>query len=145
MEFKNQVHSDAYERVRQLMTQLYGESFGADEEAPRFTVSAGSTRVDLWVLPWAEESAVVSARAWVTMGAQLDESLLKYLLELNDETIFGAFGLDKEGDIFFEQNVLADNLDKSELREAVGAVRHYADRYDDEIQKRWGGQRLADR
>jgi len=61
------------------------------------------------------------------MGAQLDANPLKYLLEQNDNAVMGAFGLDKNGDIFFVQSPIAVDFDKSELRGIINAVKYYAD------------------
>jgi hypothetical protein len=103
---------------------MYGESYGVDAEAPCFSVNAGSSRVDIWEFPLGDESSIVSVRAGVVMG---------------------AFGLDKDGDIVFGLSLLAADLDESELREAVSAVKYYADHHDHEVQQRWGGQRFVDR
>jgi len=145
MEFQHDVHAQAYERVQQLMTELYGELYSTDDDFPGFAVDAGSTRVQIAVLPWGDSDACVKVFAWVIIGAELTPDLMKYLLQKNDETLFGGFGIDSEGDIFFKHAILATDLDKSELRATIGAVRFTADEHDDEIQKRWGGQRLADR
>ena len=145
MDFYNQIHAEAYAHVKQLMTELYGEMFETAENAPRFTVREGSTMANVLVMPWGEEFAVVDVRAWVVMGAELTAELMKYLLLENNKFVLGGFGIDDEGDIFFAHSLLANDLDKSELRATINTVKSCADHYDDEIQKRWGGQRMADR
>ena len=145
MEFKNDIHAEAYAHVKQLMTELYGEMFGVSEEFPTFRLREGSTVASISVLPWGDDRAVVEVKAWVVMGAELTAELMKYLLQKNDEFVFGAFGLDNENDIFFAHSILANDLDKSELRATIGAVKSTADHYDDEIKSRWGGQRMEDR
>ena len=145
MEFENDVHAKAYEHVKQLMAELYGESCSVNADFPAFAVRAGSTTVHAAVLPRDDSEACVKVFAWVIIGAELTPDLMKYLLQKNDEFLFGGFGIDSEGDIFFKHTILANDIDKSELRATIGAVRFSADEQDDEIQKRWGGQRLADR
>lgn len=145
MEFANDAHAEAYQHVKALMTELYGESCSAKADFPSFAVGAGSTMVNIAVLPRSDTDAVVKVFAWVVIGAELAPDLMKYLLQENNQFIFGGFGLDSEGDIFFKHTILATDLDKSELRATIGAVRSSADEYDDLIQQRWGGQRLADR
>jgi len=145
VDFYNQIHAEAYAHVKQLMTELYGEMFATIEDAPRFTVREGSTVADVLVMPWGDERAVVGVRAWVIMGAELTPELMKYLLLENNQFVLGGFGIDDEDDIFFAHSLLANDLDKAELRATISAVKGTADRYDDEIQKRWGGQRMADR
>ena len=97
------------------------------------------------VVPWGDERAVVRVRAWVVMGAELTPELMNYLLLENNQFVLGSFGIDDEDDIFFAHSLLANDLDKAELRATLNAVKATADGYDDEIQKRWGGQRMADR
>ena len=145
MEFANDAHAQAYEHVKTLMTELYGESCSTKTDFPGFSVGAGSTEVNITVLPRSDSDAFIKVFAWVIIGAELNPDLMKYLLLKNSDFVFGGFGLDADGDIFFRHTILATNLDKSELRAAIGAVRFTADEQDDEIQKRWGGQRLADR
>jgi hypothetical protein len=145
MEFQHDVHAQAYERVKQLMTELYGELYSAAADFPGFVLDAGSTKVHVAVLPWGDSDACVKVFAWVIVGAELTQDLMKYLLQKNDEIVFGGFGIDSDGDIFFKYAILATDLGKSELRAAIAAARFSADEYDDAIQQRWGGQRLADR
>jgi hypothetical protein len=145
VEFISDIQKEGYARVKELLTELYGEMYEVAEEAPRFTLAAGSSMVSLLVWPWGDERAIVEVRAYVIMGAELTPELMKYLLQENNALVLGAFGLDDEGDIFFAHTLLANDLDKSELRATVNAVKVTADSYDDEIQKRWGGQRVADR
>jgi hypothetical protein len=145
MEFAHDAHAKAYEHVKQLMTELYGESISVNDKFPGFAVGAGSTTVNVVVLPWGDSDACVKVLAWVIIGAELAPDLMKYLLQKNDDALFGGFGIDSEGDIFFKHTILATDLDKSELRSTIGAVRFSADEQDDLIQQRWGGQRLADR
>ncbi len=45
----------------------------------------------------------------------------------------------------FGTALLANELDKPELRATINAVKGTADSYDDEIEKCWGGQRVTDR
>ena len=145
MEFENDVHAKAYEHVKQLMAELYGETCSVNDDFPAFSLDAGTSMVRVVVLPRDDTDACVQVFAWVIIGAELTPDLMKYLLRKNYEFLFGGFGIDSEGDIFFKHTILANDIDKSELRATIGAVRFSADEQDDEIQKRWGGQRLADR
>jgi hypothetical protein len=57
---------------------------------------------------------------------------------------FGAFGVDKDGDIIFEHTIVGSTIDKEELKSSVKAVLSVADHYDDDIVSRWGGKRALD-
>lgn len=71
--------------------------------------------------------------------------LMRYLLRENLDIVFGAFGVDDDGDIAFEHTIPAATIDKEELRASVMAVVFIADRYDEEITSGWGGLRATDR
>lgn len=145
MDFNNDLHREAYEHVKELLTELYGEMYVVADEWPRFMVRQGSAEANILVMPWGDQKAVVEVRAYVVFGPELTPELMKYLLQQNNETVLGGFGIDGDEDVFFTHTLLANDLDKSELRAAISAVLSIADEYDDEIQKRWGGQRAQDR
>ena len=71
--------------------------------------------------------------------------LLHYLLRENEQLRFGAFGVDSDNDICYSHTVVGSTIDKEELQACVMAVVAMADKYDDEIVGRWGGQRAIDR
>lgn len=145
MKFQHEAHEAAYEKVRDYLTQLFGESYATHRESPMFQIEHGSTKANILVMPFGDGRAVVDVRAYVVMGAELTQDLLKYLLRENDAFVLGAFGIDDDDDVFFSHSMVADDLDKAELRASVYAVAATADRYDDEIKRRWGGQRVSDR
>ena len=94
---------------------------------------------------WGDDDATITTRAWLTTGTELTVDLARYLLQLNDDMRFGAFGIDKDGDSFFEHTILGSTVSKVELKASVMAVAEAADEYDDEIVSRFGGTRMADR
>lgn len=145
MEFATEAHKACYEKIGGYTKELFGEFANARTDKPFFGLAMGSAFVQVAVFPWGDDDAVVSARAYVVMGAELTLELAKYLLEKNNEMRFGAFGLDGEGDIFFHHAIVGSTCDKNELRTTVMAVMHTADKQDDEIVRRWGGKRASDR
>jgi hypothetical protein len=144
MNFENDAHKSCYEKVNDYMTQLYGESAGADSEDPVFYLSSGSATVQVRVQPWYEHT-VVAVLSWVVTEVEASKELLKYLLNENFQLLFGAFAVDDQNDILFNQILLGDTIDKEELRTTISAVAETADRYDDEIVKRFGGMTATDR
>ena len=145
MKFKSKAHEEVYENVKTYMLELFGEMARPRSEKPIFLLPVGSTLNHIGVLPWGDDDAVVCVRAYVVTGADLNEDLLMYLLRKNDSMRFGAFGVDGDGDIFFEHTIVGSTLDKEELRATTLAVGTTADRYDEEIVGRWGGMRALDR
>jgi len=144
MEFKNDAQKETYEKVAKWLTEIFGEFVNKGEKSPTFRIVMGSSYVVVMVMDWAKDEAVICSRATVVQGAQLTPELMKYLLEHNSSTVYGAFGIDDDGDITFDHTIYGPTCDKEELRHSVRAVLHTADKFDDEIVSRWGGKRMSD-
>lgn len=145
MEFKTQAQKACYEKIVPWMKELFGELAIPREDAPVVGVRIGSVFAQTVVFPWGDDDATICTRAYVVMGAELTPDLMRYLLRENADMRFGAFGIDSDGDIFFEHTIVGSTCDKDELKASVLAVVVTADNYDDEIVARWGGQRTLDR
>jgi hypothetical protein len=145
MNFQHQAHEEIYKKVGAYLKEVFGEMVHTRADHPSYVVPMGSTFANVNVYPWGETDATVNVRAWVVMGAEMTPELMHYLLRQNDDFRFGGFGLDKENDIFFEHTIVGSTLDKEELKASVLAVVGTADRYDDEIQRKWGGRKAMDK
>jgi hypothetical protein len=150
MHFETEAQKAVYEKVASWLRESFGPTVNAREEGPVFDVAAGlvmggSAVAHVSVDPWGERDATVTVRAYVVTDVEPTPDLLHFLLRQNDRMRYGAFGLDKDNDVFFEHSVLGSTLDKEELMASVMAVLNTADRYDDEIRQRWGGRRALDR
>lgn len=145
MEFKTEAQKAHFEKIGQYMKELFGEMTGTRDDYPGYYLLMGSALVNVFILPWGDNETVVNCRAYVVTGAERTPEMLEYLLRENYEMRFGAFGLDKDGAVTFEQNIVGSTCDKNELRASVMAVLGTADQYDDQIVARWGGKRASDR
>ncbi len=145
MQFKTRVQEATYKKAEQMLRQLFGEMVHVVQEAPMFVIPAGTTLTHIMVSPWGEKDATITVRAYVTFGSDLTQDLLHFLLRENDTMRFGAFGIDADGDIFFEHTIVGSTCDKEELRASVMAVAQTADLYDEQIMQKWGGMRAIDR
>jgi hypothetical protein len=145
MDFKTKAHQDAYEKAKAYMQELFGQMAQPMKEGPAFAFQVGSTLTHIAVHPWGDDDATILVRAYVVFGPDLTFDCLKFLLLQNNEVRFGAFGIDTDGDIFFEHSIVGSTLDKEELRASVLAVTTTSDRYDEQIVERWGGMRAVDR
>jgi len=145
MEFKTPAQQTIYEKVGPLVAELFGETASAREDRPTFGIQFGSAWVQTWVSAWGDDDATITTRAWLTTGTVLTVDLAKFLLNANDEMRFGAFGIDKDGDTFFEHTILGSTVTKAELKVSIRAVASTSDEYDDDIVSRFGGTRMADR
>jgi len=143
--FANETQRAVYDRVRLFIEDLFGELAVFRKDAPAFAVAAGSAVAHVHVLPWTDEGAMVTTRAFVVSGARLDAELMRWMLARNAEALWGAFGVDEDGEIVIDHSINGPTCDKEDLRASVLGVIFSADRYDDEIVARWGGERALDR
>jgi hypothetical protein len=144
IELKTSAQRSCYEKVAKWLQEIFGEMGFPDPESPRFLIPGGSAVTNVFVGPWGDDDATVCVRAYVVMGAELTSDLMYFLLNENADMLFGAFGLDKDGDIFFDHTIVGGHLDKETLKASVKAVMQIADEYDDQIVARWGGKRARD-
>lgn len=145
MRFDTPAQKACYEKILPLMRDMFGQFAGQRQEIPEFGVMVGSAFAQTAIYPFGDEESVISTRAYVVTGAELTADLMHFLLRENDRMTFGAFGIDEEGDIFFEHTILGSTCDPEELRSSVSSVVLIADEYDDLIVEKWGGKRAVDR
>lgn len=145
IQFQTKAQEEIYGRVAGWMKEIFGEFAVAREDAPSFNTYVGSAFAVTAVTPWGEDDAVIMTRSWVVTKIEGNQDLYYYLLRENDIMRFGAFGLDSDNDIYFEHAIPGKSTDKDELKASVMAVILTADKYDDTITQRWGGQRAVDR
>ncbi len=145
MEFQTSAQKDCYNRIFPWMTDLFGESAVAFEDEPLFIITIGSAVASTRVVPWGDDEALITTRAFVVTDVEMTPELSYYLLRANNGIFFGRFALDNEDDIVFEHSLVGSSCDRIELRHSVTTVVRLADDYDDEIVARWGGKRALDR
>jgi hypothetical protein len=138
MQFAHEAHEDTYRRVEEYLPEFFDDPFN-DEENGHFYVRYGSTVLEISVDPYGPKEAVVKIMSHCVQGAEVDEGLLKGLLETNHTLAFGAFSMVGD-DIFFSYSLFGRTLDPRELLGAIAAVANLADEYDDRIVARYGGQ-----
>jgi len=144
MQFETDSQKECFEKIQGWITELFGGSVLRNPDRPVLGVLEGSAFAQVGVFPWGDQDATITTRAWVVTGAELSEELLSFLLRENGGMHFGAFGIDDEGDIFFEHSIVGSTCDQKELEASVIAVLRTADDYDDRIVTRWGGKRALD-
>jgi hypothetical protein len=145
MEFKTAAQKACYEKIAPWMKEIFGDFAMVNDKVPAIGVAVGSAFAQVGVMPWGDDDTTINTRAYVVSGAELSQDLTRYLLEENAKLRFGAFSVDSDGDIVFEHGIVGSSCDKKELKASVMAVVTTADKYDDEIVRRWGGQRALDR
>jgi hypothetical protein len=144
MEFETEAQRECYERVLPWITDLFGGSVLRKPDKPVLGVMHGSAFAQVGVLPWGDDEAIITTRAYVVTGVDLTPELMRFMLEENAGMRFGAFGIDDEGDIIFEHSIVGSTCDQKELEASLVHVARTADDYDDKIVRRWGGERALD-
>jgi hypothetical protein len=145
VQFSTEAQKGIYDKVGQYMKELFGEYAQARDDYPGYYLTMGSALVHVFVLAWGNDDAAVNVKSYVVTGAERTPEMLEFLLHENNDMRFGAFGLDKDGDVVFEHTIVGSSCEKSELKASIMAVVSVADNYDDKIVSRWGGQRALDR
>ena len=145
MEFQTDPQKQCYEKIAPWMKELFGTFARPREDVPAFVVLIGSAVAQIGVSPWGVDNSTITTRSYVVTGVELSADLMHFLLQENDKMRFGAFGVDRENDIFFEHTIVGASADIEELKASVMAVILTADQYDDKLIERWGGQRAVDR
>jgi hypothetical protein len=145
VEFETFAQKEVYEKIIPWLKEEFGSFLRVRPDAPAFGIILGSSYTVVGVYPLADKDATITTRSYVVTRVELVPDLLKFLLRKNDEMRFGAFGLDSEGDIFFEHTILGSSCDLDELISSIQYVVRIADEFDDQIRERWGGERAIDR
>lgn len=145
MEFQTSAQQKCYERIAPWMQELFGDSAVAFEDEPLFIITIGSAVASTRVIPWGDDEALITTRAYVVTNVEITPELSYYLLRANDGIYFGRFALDGEDDVVFEHSLVGSTCDRIELKHSVTTVVRLADDYDDELVARWGGKRALDR
>lgn len=145
MNFDSKAQQECYEMIHPWMQEMFGDFAGQRTEVPEFGVLVGSAFAQTAIYPMGDDDSVISTRAYVVTGAELTPELMHFLLRENDRMTFGAFGVDEDGDVFFEHTIVGSTCDKTELKTSVSSVVLIADEYDDLIVEKWGGKRAIDR
>ena len=143
MQFAHPQQEETYRRVEEYLLEFFDDPFH-DEENGHFYVRYGSTVLEISVDPYGPKEAVVKIMSYCVQGAEVDEKLLKNLLELNHNLVFGAFSVVGD-DVFFSHSLFGRTLEARDLLGAIAAVADIADEYDDRIVARFGGQTALER
>jgi len=147
MEFASAKHREVYQRVKVYLAELFDDKLYHEEETGHFYVRYGSTVLEISVEPYGADDAddaIMIAMSYCVQGVEVDEELLRGLLELNHTLPFGSFSLVGD-DIFFSHSLLGQTLERSNVLATIAAVANVSDEYDDRIVERFGGQRALDR
>lgn len=139
--------SEGLTTLRTTLEQYLMESFGGylKDQNNNYNLQAGSARIMVIPLEWFAGQTLVKIMALVNRDATRPAGLPEYLIEENLKLIFGKFSYEPTTHmVFFEHTLLGDFLNRKELETAVQAIASTADKYDDEIQTKFGGLKFGE-
>jgi len=137
--FASEGHRSTYERVVKYAVDLYGDSVSIDPRVPLVFVQHGSAVASLSINPIGIHSSVVDFYCLVAREVESTPELLKWLLQQNYRSRFGALSLDGDGDIVLKHGLVGDTLSNEEMRIVIGLLVDLADEFDDKITEKFGG------
>ena len=100
----------------------------------------GSTAVVMRLI----QDTVTEKRFLRFSAATVTDVLLREVIRLNNEVLFGSFRLFDDHTLRFSTTILADHLDYEEFETALTYVLRISDEYDDVLQALVGGNRATD-
>jgi hypothetical protein len=143
--------ADVAEKMDQIAGILTRQKipFEETEDGSKYRVLAGSTAVFISAISYRDGTAV-HLDAPVVVDFDMKEQIARAILaanELNIKSYFGKFtvyGEDARGTISVEMDVLGDDLQASELTNALMIVAGLADETDDRLEAEIGGKTYAE-
>jgi len=139
--------SEALKTLRSTIEKYLTESFGGflKDQNNNFVLQAGSARVIVVPLDWIGGQTLVKIVALVNRDSPSFDALSGYLAGENLKLIFGKFSVQPEARmVFYEHTLLGDFLNRKELEVAIQAIASTADKYDDELQAKFGGKKFGE-
>ncbi len=143
MEFENEIQQETHAKLEEYLSELFEDAYH-DPENNHFYVRYGTTVLEISIEPYGPEEAAVTIMSYCVQDVELDEELLRKLLELNHRIPFGCFST-AGNNIFFSHSLFGRTLSRSNLITAISAVATFADDYDDQIVAKYGGQTALQR
>ena len=133
---------DTQRRIQKMLQEWLGKvEIDGDGD---FVFHMESTACFGRVVDWGDGDLLFNAWAPVLLDVPLTNELYKFVATESYDV--GNLMLEEEsgntGLLKFQYRILANDLDESELKMAVGVVASTADNLDDKLQKRFGGRLL---
>ena len=80
-----------HNKVSEYISQIYGDR--AIDVDGRFVIPVGSALVQVVIVPYVKDDAIVSCLSFVARDVEVNEELMRFLLSLNADNPFGRFGI----------------------------------------------------
>jgi len=142
-QFHTQCQEEVYRQVKGYLDELVDEHFD-DAQHCDFYLKYGSTVLEISVLPYEEDDAIIEVLAFCVKGVEPSLELMAELLELNTEVALGAFSM-VGNEIFFSHSFLGRRLRPEQMIASLDLVASISDEYDEQIVSKYGGETAIER
>lgn len=113
------------------------------DDGKRLRIRRGSTAVFLSAKDWTSGHTLAEMLCPVLHGVKRSEAVLEELNRLNFALYFGKAYWHENG-IWIAHTLLGDHIDPEELVTALGLIATVADKIDEELKEKFGGERWID-
>ena len=141
--FNTRCQEEVYRQVKSYLDELVDEHFD-DAEHCDFYLKYGSTVLEISILPYEEDDAVIEILAFCVQGVEPSFELMQELLRLNAEVPLGAFSV-VANNIFFSHAFLGRRLVGEQLIASLESVATISDEWDEKLVARYGGETALER
>lgn len=141
--FNTRCQEEVYRQVKSYLDELVDEHFD-DAEHCDFYLKYGSTVLEISILPFDEDDAVIEILAFCVQGVEPSFELMQELLRLNSDVPMGAFSLVGHN-IFFSHAFLGRRLVGEQLIASLESVATTSDEWDEKLVERYGGETALER
>ena len=142
-QFHTQCQEEVYRQVKSYLDELVDEHFD-DAQHCDFYLKYGSTVLEVSILPYEEDDAIIEVLAFCVKGVEPSVELMAELLELNTEVALGAFSM-VGNEIFFSHSFLGRRLRPEQMIASLDLVASISDEYDEQIVSKYGGETAIER
>ena len=142
-QFHSQCQEEVYRQVKSYLDELVDEHFD-DAEHCDFYLKYGSTVLEISIMPYEDDDAVIEVLAFCVQGVQPSFELAQELLKLNSQVPLGAFSM-VANDIFYSHSFLGRRLRPEQLIASLDSVASISDDYDEHLVARYGGETALER
>lgn len=130
-------------KIQRLLTNRFG-TIKIDKDGD-FIIIFESAVVYVSVDQWTDDQTVVTIRCPMVVDVKITPELTYWIAVEGQHFVFGSCRLNpaedkKTGWVYFEHNLLGDDLDEPELMDALDAIVLTGNRLDNQLVDRFGGK-----
>ena len=142
-QFHTQCQEEVYRQVKTYLDELVEEHFD-DADHCDFYLKYGSTVLEISIVAYEEDDAVIEILAFCVQGVEPTFELMSELLRLNVEVPLGAFSMVGQ-DIYYSHSFLGRRLRPEQLIASLDSVASISDLYDENLVSKYGGETALER